>query len=205
MIYLLRHGQTDFNAEGRYQGQKDSPLTAIGRDQAVALAGLLRPLLPPEARIVASPLGRAMETATLFRSALGLACEIEQDRRLMEVGMGAWDGLTRAEIATRWPRHRKGDGHWMFRGPGGESFEALSQRLAEALADHAARGGQTVIVSHAVAGRVLRALHVGLGRDEALALEAPQDAAFRLAPGGEITRLDARPNQPLPVTTASRR
>lgn len=194
MIYLIRHGQTAFNAEGRYQGQCDSPLTDVGRQQAVALAGVLSPLVSRhDYRLVASPLGRSLATATLMAQQLGFAGKVEQDARLMEVGMGAWDGLTRAEISARWPDHRKVRGalEWMFDGPGGERYETLSARLQAALADLTSRPEASVIVvSHAVAGRVLRGLHAGLGRAEALAQDAPQDVIFALSPGGRIDRLE---------------
>lgn len=198
MIYLIRHGQTEFNAAGRYQGQSDSGLTDIGRAQAVAIAGTLAPLLAGQGlRVVASPLGRAAETAA--RVVAGLAAAgvavgpVEHDPRLMEVGMGAWDGLTRAEIALRWPEARKGRGRiaWMFHGPGGESQAEVVARLAAALSQLPVPGRPTLAVSHGVVGRILRGLHAGMPVAEALTLDAPQNEIFALAPGGGISRIPA--------------
>ncbi len=96
-LYLLRHGETEFNLEGRLQGQQDSPLTARGRAQARAHGALLKTLIAePEAwRVVASPLGRTMDTARLACAELGLPeAAIETDPRLKEIAFGDWEGLT---------------------------------------------------------------------------------------------------------------
>ena len=92
MLYLLRHGETEFNRTGRLQGQQDSPLTARGRDQARAHGALLKTLIvdPAAWRVVASPLGRALDTARLACAELGLAeAAIETDPRLKEIAYGA--------------------------------------------------------------------------------------------------------------------
>lgn len=194
-VYLLRHGETVFNAEGRYQGQADSPLTAQGRRQAEAVGALLAARLTEgPLRLVASPLPRALATAEIVARACadrpGGTPVVERDGRLMEVAMGAWDGLTRAEITARWPDARKGLPRraWVFHGPGGERAEAVLARLSAATADLDDR--PTILVSHAMTGRLIRGLHAGLSMAEALALDAPQDAAFLLHPGGGIECLE---------------
>jgi broad specificity phosphatase PhoE len=193
MIYLLRHGQTAFNASGRYQGQSDSPLTATGRHQACEVAEMLRPRIEPAAtRIFTSPLGRAVETAELIADRLGIAFPVLRDPRLMEVGMGLWDGLSRAEIVAGWPDVRRAHprGEWVFHGPGGEGHAAVRARLAAALADIARDLAPVrIVVSHAIAGRVLRGIFAGLTLGEAMALEAPQDRAFALTSIGAIERI----------------
>lgn len=105
MIFLMRHGQGVFNAEGRLQGCLDSALTESGRLQAYDLADRIRTILarPEEAKIVSSPQGRAMATAELIRSGLGTQDPIQCDDRLREISFGSWEGLTPAEIETRWP------------------------------------------------------------------------------------------------------
>jgi probable phosphoglycerate mutase len=96
-VLLLRHGQSTWNAEGRWQGQADPPLSALGEEQARAAAGALGPV----DLIVASDLARARQTAEIIAEARGLVIRV--DPRLREVDMGPWSGLTRAEIEASWP------------------------------------------------------------------------------------------------------
>lgn len=189
MIYLLRHGQTEFNRDGRYQGQSDSPLTDLGRRQAMAFGALLAARVR-NACILSSPLGRAASTARLIAQALPGA-PLTLDDRLRELSMGLCDGLTRAEIAARWPDLRRGrpPRQWMFHTPGGERLGDVSARLSSVLADAAAAQGDVILVSHAVTGRLLRGLHGGLPLPEALQLDAPQDVVYRLLPGGRVESL----------------
>jgi broad specificity phosphatase PhoE len=101
VIFLVRHGETEWNLARRYQGWGDSPPTGRGIAQAEAVGRGLRAL--PEAegvRIVASPLGRARRTAELIQATRGDATPIRLDERLKEVSIGAWDGLDRDEIAV---------------------------------------------------------------------------------------------------------
>ncbi len=189
-IYLLRHGETVFNREGRYQGQLDSPLTPLGERQARVVAEALSERLgQTPVTILSSPLGRALRTAEILSTALPGNPMPEPDERLKEVGMGEWDGLTRAEIADRWPDARRGRStrEWMFHGPGGESLEDLATRLGDLLDEIKARPNQSwALVTHAVSGRILRALHSGEHFLDVLKQDAPQDAAFLLAPDGGI-------------------
>ena len=104
MIYLIRHGETEWNRAGRMQGQLDSPLTERGQTQARAVGETLAELTGggDGLAMVASPLGRTMATATLIAEALG-AKDIAADERLMEMSWGDWDGLTHPEIEARSP------------------------------------------------------------------------------------------------------
>ncbi|MBB1092947.1 histidine phosphatase family protein [Rhodopseudomonas pseudopalustris] len=104
-IYYIRHGQTDWNATGRFQGTQDIPLNDIGRAQASAAGQLLRDLLTRDGRdaaslsYVASPLSRARVTMELLRVALGLPAEdYTTDDRLREITYGAWEGFTLAQM-----------------------------------------------------------------------------------------------------------
>lgn len=193
MIYLVRHGQTEFNAARRWQGQVDSPLTALGRQQAQRIGDTLNDLIDPAAtRIFSSPLGRASDTAGIIAKATGVTEGIHFDPRLMEIGMGAWDGMTDYEIDMEWPSARDGLDRfeWFFHSPDGETYALFAERLAGAMDDIAKDPAQTkIIVSHGVAGRVIRGLFAGLDPSEALGLDVPQDAIFRLE-NGEITRID---------------
>ncbi len=189
-LYLLRHGETEFNVEGRLQGQQDSPLTARGHAQARAHGVLLETLIAvPEAwRVVASPLGRALHTARLACAALGLPeAAIETDPRLKEIAYGDWEGLTYDQIEAsdpgNWAARQRGP--WHFVVPGGESYAMLAARAGAFLGEVR---GNTIVVSHGGTGRVLRGLYGRLTAPEIKTLEAPQNAIHRLAQG-TITRI----------------
>lgn len=191
MIYLVRHGETEWNVERRMQGRRESRLTALGRRQAAAMAELLADLvaLEPSARwrLVSSPLGRARATAEAIGVRLGL--ELEVDERLTEIAFGDWEGRLRDEVA---PEHPEvfATREWLVCPPGGETFDDVWSRVQSFLAELPPEPERRVIaVSHGVAGRLLRGVYAGLGRTETLDQDVPQDAVFRLA-GGRIDRLD---------------
>lgn len=191
MIYLVRHGQTEFNATGRIQGAKDSPLTALGVEQARRIGEKLREVVPAEARIIASPLGRTQHTARLIKEESGLGAPIETDARLAEISLGDWDGMLKDDIRAMAPEYDAGAKRWswFFDAPGGDSYEMLTERLGGWLEDARSDAGPIVAVSHGVAGRILRGLFLKLHRDEALMLDIPQDAFFWLN-GGAIERIE---------------
>ncbi len=188
-IFYVHHGETEWNRARRYQGRQDSALTPEGRRQAERVAVLLagETAAMCDVMLVSSPLGRALATARIVATALGLA--VVTDERLAEVSLGSWEGLTRVEIAARdseAPADASG-GEWCFRAPGGESFETASARLADWLA---AVRRPTVAVSHGLAGRLLRGLYAGLGRAQMLQLPVRRDGVFKLA-AGRITFIEA--------------
>ncbi len=144
VLLLARHGQTDWNRDGIWQGQADPPLNAVGRRQAQALAEKVC-RWPVEA-VYASDLRRARETAEIVALALGLP--VICDPSLREQDVGSWTGLTGEEIARRFPGWEYHDG---------EPREAFQARVVEA-ADRIARahrGSTALVVAH---GGVLRAL-----------------------------------------------
>ena len=133
MIYLIRHGQTEFNREGRFQGQCDSPLTGLGRDQAARVGARLAGLIDDPAgwRRSSSPLGRAADTARIVQAAAGLA-ELKLEPRLAEISMGSWDGLTEEEIAMVSPDVRVATRYDLFfASPDGEGYDAIAARLQD--------------------------------------------------------------------------
>lgn len=188
-LYLVHHGETEWNRAHRYQGRLDSPLTAEGRSQARRVAALLarEPRARRPIRLATSPLGRAVETAGIVGATLGL--EPAGDARLVEVALGRWEGLTVADIDAQFPGALDGTSRWdwYFRAPGGESFDAVAQRLASWLGDVAE---PTIAVGHGVAWRILRGLYAGLPREEALRQPTRRDGVFKLE-GGQITFLEA--------------
>jgi len=162
---FVRHGESTWNAEGRWQGQGDPPLTSLGRSQVVACALALLSE-PPFALLVSSDLLRAAQTAEILGQRLGLAPHF--DGRLRELDVGHWSGLTHAEISERWPEeyasYRAGDGS--FRLGGGESFQMLAARVCEVLGELALEhcGQRILIVAH---GGAFRSVVPGLKLENA--------------------------------------
>ena len=161
-LLLVRHGQSTWNAEGRWQGQEDPPLSRLGVEQARLAAGSLGGFDV----IASSPLQRALATATIIADALGIG-PVETDPDLMERNAGGYEGLTRAEIREAYPGHLEEGRH----PPGWEDDDAVVTRAAGALgrlAAGAGTGGTALVITH---GGVIRALErlVGAGRDERLA------------------------------------
>lgn len=193
-IFLVRHGETEWNLQRRYQGRSDSPLTETGVAQARAIGRLLGAL--PEAqsvRIIASPLGRARGTAEIIRQHFAIAPELNFDDRLRELSLGSWDGLTYSEIAARCPGLFDGHGRyeWYFRSPDGEPYDAFAARLGEWLSEQDSECA-LVAVTHGLVTRLLRGLCAGLPRETALMLPVPQDKVFRLS-NGAIEEIPVRP------------
>lgn len=154
MLVLVRHGQSAGNAAGLLLGHADSPLTDLGRRQAGATAAYLAgSLVPPVARIVTSPLGRARETArTLaeaWASSFGGAPTVEVDERLIELDYGGLDESKVSEVpAELWSAWRSDPG---WRPPGGETLEEMAERVVPACVE---------LGSEAVAAHVLAVSHV---------------------------------------------
>ena len=185
LIYLSRHGETDWNAAYRLQGQRDIPINARGREQATGNGEALAQLLGRAEGFdfVASPLGRTRETMERIRTAMGLdPHDYRADDRLREVHFGDWQGRTYDEL------RRDGDGaliearsrdKWAFRPPGAEaeSYADLARRVADWL--NGVRG-PSVVVAH---GGIIRALfHVvgGMSGEEASRAPTPQDRLLKI-------------------------
>jgi probable phosphoglycerate mutase len=190
VIYLARHGQTEFNRENRFCGETDSPLTREGIDEAHRNGRALRAHIGDRGalRLVSSPLARALETAGIIRSELGRSgLPIETDPRLREISFGGWEGLTVEEIKSRdlddWQR-RLAD-KWNHAPPGGESYAMVAGRVGTWLAE--AQGAQ-LVVTHGAVERILRGLYAGLSTEDICALPEPQDELFHLE-DGRITTL----------------
>ena len=184
-LFLVRHGETEFNRVGRYQGQSDSPLTPRGVAQARRNGRTLSTLIGRREswRVVASPLGRTMQTARLICHELGLdSGRIEPEERIQEIGFGVWEGLDRAAIDAldrdAWSRRLSDP--WNHVMPGGESRAAVARRIAAWLEE---LEGNVIAVSHGTAGRILRGLYLGLAPEEVLAQDQPQDVVFELTEG----------------------
>jgi glucosyl-3-phosphoglycerate phosphatase len=163
-LLLWRHGRTEWNADGRFQGQLDPPLDTTGRRQAADAAPYLAAGLAPEDTvIVSSDLSRAAETAGTLAGLLGAPLRL--DERLREHGMGSWEGLTRTEVADRFPDQYA---DWVAGRPvlgrGGEDPAAVGARALEALTDVPPAGVAVVVTHGGTAGRLIERL-LGLDAD----------------------------------------
>ncbi|MEL6548665.1 MAG: histidine phosphatase family protein [Pseudomonadota bacterium] len=188
-IFVLRHGQTTWNAEGRLQGLLNSPLTALGREQAAAQGRILASCDLAGFRAHASPLGRAIETAGI--AVAPLMARIETDDRLREIDVGAWSGKLRDELGVPYdPAMPSGETMELYEAaPGGEGFARLEARCRAFLDS---LDGPAVLVTHGITSRMLRALHLGQGRDKLSELPGGQGNVFHLKDGVHRELRDAR-------------
>lgn len=188
-IVLVRHGETDWNRQRRFQGHADQPLNEAGRRQAADLAELLRS--ERLSAVYTSPLRRASETAAIV--AQRFALETHELAALREIDVGDWEGLTIEDIKTRFPE--RVDVDWRSGWTNGETPGALDARVIPALLDLAARHvDETVLgVTHAGPIRSALAAATGLSHVELRARIGPLEncALFRFAVrDGNLERVD---------------
>jgi broad specificity phosphatase PhoE len=164
-LLLIRHGETDWNRDGRWQGQLDVPLNAHGLEQAAALAEALS--IEPLDAIFTSDLRRARQTAEVLAAATGAS--VVEDRRLREIHLGRWQGLTQMEISLG-----QDEALDRFRAnpadappPEGETVLDVQRRMQAAVVDvlQTHPHGRVAIVSHGLALAALKASLLGLGFD----------------------------------------
>ena len=187
-LFVLRHGETEWNRAGRFQGIYDSPLTEKGRAQAVAMGQRLaaQGVAPDTHDFVTSPQGRSRMTAQIALTHMapetGLAAR--EDARLREISMGDWNGVFRADIEAGWSGYDDGGFLDLYaRAPGGESFESMWERVG-AFLDELAR--PTVVFTHGITSRVMRTRAMGLSLDELAILPGGQGVVFHLADGQHV-------------------
>jgi broad specificity phosphatase PhoE len=189
VIYYIRHGETPWNAEGRFQGSRDIPLNERGRAQAVTAGEVLRDLIARDARTpnhlgyVSSPLTRARTTMDLLRGALSMPTDgYAVEHRLREIGWGEWEGMTVPEMQAHDPATfaaRRKD-RWNITAPKGEAYAEVAVRLNAWLKGVAA---DTVAVAH---GGTMRALMVTTGvatTAEAMEAQVEQGVVYVFAHG----------------------
>ena len=189
-IYYIRHGETAWNAEGRFQGAQDIPLNDLGRRQAAEAGSILTDLFVRDGRdqsslaFVTSPLVRARSTMELVRGVLKLpTSEYAVDDRLREIGYGRWEGSTLAQMQASDPAifaARQSD-RWTVPPPDGESYASVQARMNDWYSQLAT---DAVAVAH---GGTARALMVALGvetPDSAADLTIEQGAVYVFSDGG---------------------
>lgn len=192
-LYFCRHGETEGNVQQRMQGRsRDTALTALGREQARAIAGILKRSEPDPSRqrFVTSPLMRARTTMEIILGEIAVPTDsYTRDERLAEIDLGEWEGLAKTEAHDRDPEtfDRRAADRWNIRIPGGESYADVAARAESWIGSLEA---DTFAVSHGGFTRVLRGLFLGLDADQISDLDEPQGVLFRLR-GSVIERLDA--------------
>ncbi|MGO4437559.1 histidine phosphatase family protein [Rhizobium sp. RAF56] len=185
LLFAIRHGQTDWNAERRLQGQKDVDINDIGRAQARGNGAQLAAILgahPEDFDFVASPLARTRETMELVRAAMGLPRDgYRTDERLVEVSFGSWEGHTLRELkATQRERiDERKRSKWDFIPPGdfAESYEILSWRVGSWLQS---LDRPTVCVTHGGVIRAFFRLIADVSKEEAAEIEIRQDRILKI-------------------------
>ena len=190
VLYYVRHGETDFNRQGRLQGRRDTPLNARGRQQAAECGVLLRdpfardPRKAQDFKYVSSPLRRASETMEILRATLGLQVhDYEIDARLIEIAYDEWEGLTLQEIEMRRNASvlsaRERD-KWDFAPPGGESYRELADRVGSWYSSLTA---DTVVAAHGGGVRALLAISNIVSEEEATHVQIAQGVVYVFANG----------------------
>lgn len=185
-FYAMRHGETKWNGEGRFQGHSDVPLSPTGRLHAAKNGKRLKIHLdrmgvsPASLSCISSPLLRARQTMRIVQGELGISGrQVNTDPRLREASFGRWEGLTSDEVKARFPeeRRRRKKERWTFAPEGGGSFAALDQAMREVLAA-LPPDGRCLIVTHSGNLKVMLGLLLGLAREETMAAAVPHDAVL---------------------------
>ena len=190
MIFLVRHGETQWNAESRRQGRGDSVLTQTGIEQSRAVARQLKANLPEgqEITLVTSPAGRSRRTAVIIAEELGMdPNRIRIANQLEEMDFGDWTGLTDEEIAEQQPEQWRARqlNRWFFEYPNGESYPKLCSRVSQWMETAEDIPGVTIAVTHQWTSRVIRGQYLRLPKEDMFPLMHPHHHIVRLHDGEE--------------------
>jgi probable phosphoglycerate mutase len=184
-IYFVRHGETDWNLEGRLQGQRDIPLNDLGRVQAEEAGRRLAATAPEftDLDYIASPLARTRETMEIMRGAMGLApTGYRIDERLVELTFGEWEGLTWKEVRKADPARAalRERNKWAYVPPQGESYAMLQERVRPFLASLTR---PSAIVAHGGVARAFLVLVTGLSQRNGASADIWQGRVLVIADG----------------------
>lgn len=180
-LYILRHGQTIWNAAGKFQGHLNSPLTETGKAQALQQQRILDRIVPDGSHdLYCSTLGRTRETAAIAYE--GRVGPVSFDERLMEISVGEMSGLTMIDMEEEFPDVMAGrlPFVWNFHCPGGESYEDICERLQSWLDG---LSGPSIVVTHGITSRVMRGLLLGLDLDGVERLPGGQGIVYFVKDG----------------------
>lgn len=184
-LFLVRHGETDWNIAGRLQGSRDIPLNSLGREQAAEVGRVLGQMVGDVRALhyVSSPLSRAMETMRILRTTLDLpSAAFHTNDDLKELSFGRWEGSTWPDLRRRFPEDVEARDRepWHFAPPAGESYAELATRAC-AVVDRLAE--DSVVVTHGGVIRALLQARTGMPKGEAALLPIRQGAIYVLAGG----------------------
>lgn len=191
-IFILRHGQTEWNLEQRLQGSLDSPLTALGVEQATMQQRLLSDVFAREKpQVVVSPLGRTRQTAETALKGHTLQFPPKFDARIAEISAGLWEGLERREIKQRWPDSQRAtcDFEYYTGAAGGEGEQKLRERCSSFLSELST---PTVLITHGICSVMLRGILCGLDHEAMCALPLTQGCIFEIRDGREEILQEAK-------------
>ncbi|WP_305463022.1 histidine phosphatase family protein [Photobacterium leiognathi] len=181
-IFLLRHGQTTFNAQQRLQGHCNSELTALGQNQASTIGASLSKKIGNinQWAVYSSPLGRALETAQIVCEQLGIDSDnIVTDERLKEFNLGDWETCLIPDLVKQNPKLLN-HCDWYLSAPHCESYESVVNRVKDFLSDNAVPD-HVIVISHGLTSAVFRGVYAAMSYSETFEQDLPQNAYFLLA------------------------
>lgn len=185
MIYIVRHGQTAWNLQGRKQGRKDSPLTLKGIQQAKEISDILNNSIEDYTgfKVVVSPQWRCQQFASIICELTGIKfseCIFEENLR--EHCFGLWEGKTEEEIENDFPgflaKRYIPENYWSYVVPMGESYELLYSRVGKVLNKY--QGQNVIFICHEMVSKVIRGNMLTLSPEQILPLKHPQDCVYKI-------------------------
>ncbi|TOD65026.1 histidine phosphatase family protein [Vibrio parahaemolyticus] len=188
-IFVLRHGETEFNADKKLQGHCNSSLTSKGSDQARRVGTTLKQYVENRPfHVYSSTLGRALQTSQIVCEELNYSYEnLNKEPRLKEFSLGEWEQRTIPSLEQEIP-NLLAQNDWYLQAPNCETYESVRERLSSWLSD-VAHDEDIVVVSHGLTGIVLRGLLLGMDYTQVWQQDLPQDAFF-IIEDGRITRVN---------------
>ncbi|MCX8797971.1 histidine phosphatase family protein [Vibrio parahaemolyticus] len=188
-IFVLRHGETEFNADKKLQGHCNSSLTSKGSDQARRVGTTLKQYVENRPfRVYSSTLGRALQTSQIVCEELNYSYEnLNKEPRLKEFSLGEWEQRTIPSLEQEIP-NLLAQNDWYLQAPNCETYESVRDRLSSWLSD-VTHDEDIVVVSHGLTGIVLRGLLLGMDYTQVWQQDLPQDAFF-IIEDGRLTRVN---------------
>ncbi|EHH1050417.1 TPA: histidine phosphatase family protein [Vibrio parahaemolyticus] len=188
-IFVLRHGETEFNADKKLQGHCNSSLTSKGSDQARRVGTTLKQYVENRPfRVYSSTLGRALQTSQIVCEELNYSYEnLNKEPRLKEFSLGEWEQRTIPSLEQEIP-NLLAQNDWYLQAPNCETYESVRERLSSWLSD-VAHDEDIVVVSHGLTGIVLRGLLLGMDYTQVWQQDLPQDAFF-IIEDSRLTRVN---------------
>ncbi|HAS6796768.1 TPA: histidine phosphatase family protein [Vibrio parahaemolyticus] len=188
-IFVLRHGETEFNSDKKLQGHCNSSLTSKGSDQARRVGTTLKQYVENRPfRVYSSTLGRALQTSQIVCEELNYSYEnLNKEPRLKEFSLGEWEQRTIPSLEQEVP-NLLAQNDWYLQAPNCETYESVRERLSSWLSD-VTHDEDIVVVSHGLTGIVLRGLLLGMDYTQVWQQDLPQDAFF-IIEDGRITRVN---------------